>query len=216
MAEMNDSTTIADTSKSSEFNTKEPTTTEKAKTDALWSAMNDTSSTSGQKKKKFSLASLQRKGKKKKKRSHQWKDMLKPSKKKRSESAVASAAEAAKKILSAPESTAKIVNFAGKKMTVEMSASSEVPTAKKKSAIDGILDVLKDPKKISTVEKSSYDWDKFKEEKGLGEDFEKKAQHGYVSREEFINRVDWRQFNKERDIRERERVKAMKQQGKPK
>ena len=37
-----------------------------------------------------------------------------------------------------------------------------------------------DPKKISTIEKSSLDWDKFKEDKGLTEELKQYTKDGYM------------------------------------
>ena len=44
--------------------------------------------------------------------------------------------------------------------------------------LDSVLDTLKGPKVVSTVAKSSVDWDNFKEEKGLDEDLSTAAKDG--------------------------------------
>lgn len=208
--------------KNDAFTTKAPSQSARLKTDDLWKNLNadQKSRGGGAAKKKFSLAQLQRKSKKKRKRQHHWKDMFKKSKYKSSAESKASAfsaAEAAKRLIqnAAKSDVSKVVKFAGKKMSLT-NASSTTQAAKPKkdeksmpNSVDKILEAIQDPKKITTVEKSSYDWDRFKKEKGLDETFEKRAQNGYVSKKEFLNRVDWRKFESERKVREAERLKAM-------
>ena len=46
------------------------------------------------------------------------------------------------------------------------------------SALDQVLDVLKGPKVVSTVAKSSYDWDSFKEKEGLEDELAVAAKEG--------------------------------------
>eukprot|EP00939_MAST-03C_sp_MAST-3C-sp1_P002712 g2712.t1 len=212
------------------FKTKAPTKSSTDRTDALWKSMHLESSSSSKKKstKSFSLAQLQKKSKKKRKRQNQWKDMFKTSK--RAASSSAQALAAAKKAVAKKGPVMSVVNFAGKKMTLIESSSGAISTssgkgvadpvadsnAKKVTSVDSILEAIKDPKKITTVEKSSYDWDKYKAEKGLDETFEKSAQNGYVDRQKFLNRVDWRRFESERKVREAERAKALAAKGKKK
>ncbi|XP_071973825.1 craniofacial development protein 1 [Engystomops pustulosus] len=57
--------------------------------------------------------------------------------------------------------------------------------------------------KMSTLEKSKLDWESFKDQEGIGEEL---AQHnrgkdGYIERKAFLERVDYRQFELEREIR---------------
>jgi len=46
------------------------------------------------------------------------------------------------------------------------------------SGIDKVLDTIKGPKVVSTVAKSSMDWDVYKEKEGLDEDLSAAAKDG--------------------------------------
>ena len=67
-----------------------------------------------------------------------------------------------------------------------------------------------DKDKISTIEKSNVDWETYKEKTNLNnEEFEKKAAQGdgsYLNKKEFLQRVDVRRFEHEKDERDRKRV----------
>jgi hypothetical protein len=188
---------------------KGPSKKVKAKVDKIWESMNAGTS----KMPKFkSLASLQRKGKKRK--VSNWKHML--SSKKKTKSTTDIALQAAKKAQKTGTTTS-VVKFAGKEMTLTTTKKTATKSNTKKKqigALDTMLDCIKDPKRINTVEKSSYDWDKYKAENKLDEEFEKQAQNGYVNRKEFLNRVDWRRFASEKEIRDRERAKRMQSEKK--
>ena len=56
--------------------------------------------------------------------------------------------------------------------------------SKKKGAgggLDSVLSTIKGPKAVSTVLKSSMDWDVYKEKEGLEEDLQAAAKDGYVA-----------------------------------
>lgn len=57
--------------------------------------------------------------------------------------------------------------------------------------------------KMSTLEKSKLDWESFKEEEGIGEELaiHNRGKEGYIERKAFLERVDHRQFEIERDLR---------------
>jgi len=44
--------------------------------------------------------------------------------------------------------------------------------------LDGVLDSIKGPKTVSTVSKSSMDWDTYKEKEGLEDELSKAAKDG--------------------------------------
>ena len=50
--------------------------------------------------------------------------------------------------------------------------------AKKSDAIDGVLEALKGPKVVSTMSKSSIDWDNYKGKEGLEDDLAAAAKEG--------------------------------------
>jgi hypothetical protein len=64
-----------------------------------------------------------------------------------------------------------------------------------------VLAEISGPKAISTVAKSSLDWDQYKGEEKLEDDLAAASKDGYLHRQDFLLRVDHRQFEKERDDR---------------
>jgi hypothetical protein len=62
---------------------------------------------------------------------------------------------------------------------------------------------------VTTIAKTSADWDAFKDKSGLGTAIEEKAQSkdSYLNRQDFLDRVDHRRFEVERQERDRERTK---------
>ena len=111
----------------------------------------------------------------------------------------------------------KVVKFANKvtEVTHTVEAGTEAArsrgektsTTKRVTALDTIIDGLKGPTTVSTVEKTSFDWEKYKTEKGITEDVEKYTKDGYLTKQDFLNRVDLRQFEMEKRERELQRIK---------
>ena len=58
------------------------------------------------------------------------------------------------------------------------SISRRCGSKQSKNALDAMVAATDDPKKISTIEKSSLDWDKFKEEKGLTDELKQYTKDG--------------------------------------
>ncbi|XP_076989178.1 craniofacial development protein 1 isoform X2 [Tamandua tetradactyla] len=87
----------------------------------------------------------------------------------------------------------KVFDFAGEE--VRLKRSSGV------SSLLGKIGVKK--QKLSTLEKSKLDWESFKEEEGIGEELaiHNRGKEGYIERKAFLDRVDHRQFEIERDLR---------------
>jgi hypothetical protein len=114
---------------------------------------------------------------------------------------------------SQPEYETKL--FAGKKIQVAIQPGAKsiaTAAAKKPSGgggIDSVLQQIAGPSKISTVAKTSADWDSFKTETGLEAQLEKKAQgkDAFLVKQEFLSRVDNRTFEREKGERDRERAK---------
>mmetsp|Transcript_31010 Transcript_31010/g.73072 ORF Transcript_31010/g.73072 Transcript_31010/m.73072 type:complete len:310 (-) Transcript_31010:1152-2081(-) len=76
------------------------------------------------------------------------------------------------------------------------------------SNIDNVLSQIAGKKKLNTVEKSSNDWEGFKEtDKTLQDELERQAQgkNAYLVKQDFLNRVDQRTFEIEKEERDRER-----------
>ncbi|XP_056382378.1 craniofacial development protein 1 isoform X2 [Hyla sarda] len=88
-------------------------------------------------------------------------------------------------------------------------APSRTPTAassgvKRPVGMSSILGQLGSKKqKISTLEKSKLDWESFKVKEGIGEELARhnRGKDGYIERKAFLERVDYRQFEQEREIR---------------
>ncbi|XP_072278993.1 craniofacial development protein 1 [Pyxicephalus adspersus] len=75
---------------------------------------------------------------------------------------------------------------------------------KRPGGMSNILGKLGSKKqKISTLEKSKMDWESFKEKEGIGDELaiHNRGKDGYIERMAFLERVDYRQFELEREIR---------------
>ncbi|NXA41642.1 CFDP1 protein, partial [Eudromia elegans] len=75
---------------------------------------------------------------------------------------------------------------------------------KRPSGMSSLLGKITSKKqKMSTLEKSKLDWESFKEEEGIGEELaiHNRGKDGYIERKAFLERVDHRQFEIERDMR---------------
>ncbi|KAL4657048.1 craniofacial development protein 1 [Arapaima gigas] len=85
------------------------------------------------------------------------------------------------------------------------SVPSQAPgPSKRPMGINSVLGRLGGKKqKMSTLEKSRLDWDAFKEEEGIREELasHNRGKDGYLERKSFLERVDYRQFELERNIR---------------
>lgn len=87
------------------------------------------------------------------------------------------------------------------------SAATPLPAGsgiKRTSGMSSLLGKIGAKKqKMSTLEKSKLDWESFKEEEGIGEELaiHNRGKEGYIERKAFLERVDHRQFEIERDLR---------------
>jgi hypothetical protein len=103
--------------------------------------------------------------------------------------------------------------FAGRDITVEKTvrvdqkhaarSTEEDPAARArapKAGLDQVLAEISGPSKISTVAKTSADWDQFKTKTGMEEELEKQAtgSKAYLVKKDFLQRVDERRFEKEK------------------
>ncbi|XP_009993205.1 PREDICTED: craniofacial development protein 1, partial [Chaetura pelagica] len=89
----------------------------------------------------------------------------------------------------------------------QSAASASLPTVsgvKRPSGMSSLLGKISSKKqKMSTLEKSKLDWESFKEEEGIVEELaiHNRGKDGYIERKAFLERVDHRQFEIERDLR---------------
>ena len=108
---------------------------------------------------------------------------------------------------------AETVKFAGSTVTVTttVTAAAAAPESADSGAganeLDHVVDTLAKRRGVTTVEKSSYDWEAYKREKQLQDELKDAAKTGFVEKEAFLHRVDERQFGLERAERERARIK---------
>lgn len=93
----------------------------------------------------------------------------------------------------------------------ETKTDNNQETGIKRPAIGGLGSVLSQIKKskTSTLEKSKQEWGQFKKEEGLEEELDQhnRSKDAYVERQAFLLRADLRQFENEREIRERDRAR---------
>ncbi|XP_054476136.1 craniofacial development protein 1 isoform X2 [Anoplopoma fimbria] len=79
------------------------------------------------------------------------------------------------------------------------------PSAKRPAGMSSILGRMGSKKlKMSTLEKSKMDWDAFKSEEGISDELaiHNRGREGYVERKNFLERVDHRQFEIEKAVRQ--------------
>ncbi|CAN7089612.1 unnamed protein product [Brassica rapa subsp. narinosa] len=103
----------------------------------------------------------------------------------------------------------EVKDFAGQEIEVkrlveagskEASSSSGVAT----SGVDAVLEQIKKKQKLSVLDKTKKDWGEYKEEnKGVEDELDKykKSSDKYLDKVSFLERADYRQFEKERDAR---------------
>ncbi|KAL3505993.1 hypothetical protein ACH5RR_031375 [Cinchona calisaya] len=106
----------------------------------------------------------------------------------------------------------EVRDFAGEEIEVKklVDASSKEAFDKGKasagpvSAVDAVLEQIKKKPKLSVLDKTKKDWGEFKDEnKGLEEELEtyKKSANQYLDKVSFLQRTDYREFERERDAR---------------
>ncbi|KAL3824403.1 hypothetical protein ACJIZ3_020432 [Penstemon smallii] len=106
----------------------------------------------------------------------------------------------------------EVRDFAGEEIEVKKlvdAASKEAVdkgkgTAGSTSAVDAVLEQIKKKQKLSVLDKTKKDWGEFKEEnKGMEDELDayKKSSNQYLDRVSFLQRTDYREFERERDAR---------------
>ncbi|CAM9280271.1 unnamed protein product [Ascophyllum nodosum] len=107
----------------------------------------------------------------------------------------------------------EVKKYAGKdivvKRTVTVGSAEQAAAAaqQKKAGLDSVLAVIDGPKSISTVTKSSLDWEKFKADEGIAGDMQQavKDGKGYLNKQDFLQRCDVRKFENELEARQAKR-----------
>lgn len=98
----------------------------------------------------------------------------------------------------------RVIKFAGK----EYNVSSAANISRGKKGLDKILESFDEPKKVSTMEKTSLDWDNFKEKEGIEDELLHYTKDGYIEKQNFLQRLDLKRF----ELEKAERVKQRKLQ----
>lgn len=63
-------------------------------------------------------------------------------------------------------------------------------TQESSQSLDNLVQSLESKKSISTIDKSSYDWDKFKDKEGIKEEVENAKKNGYACEWEIAHFLD--------------------------
>ena len=100
-------------------------------------------------------------------------------------------------------------DFAGQDIEVKKLVDANSKEASEKankapSAVDAVLEQIKKKQKLSVLDKTKKDWGEFKDEhKGLEEELDayKKSSNQYLEKVSFLERADYREFERERDAR---------------
>ncbi|CAM9482836.1 unnamed protein product [Ectocarpus sp. 6 AP-2014] len=121
---------------------------------------------------------------------------------------------ARKKLLAASRKVevTEVKKYAGKDIVVKRkvtagSAEHVAAAGAKKGGLDNVLAALDGPKSISTVTKSSMDWETYKAAEGMEGDMEQatKDGKGYLNKQDFLQRCDVRKFETELEARQSKR-----------
>jgi len=99
-----------------------------------------------------------------------------------------------------------------KEQHIDIAGSVSAGSAAKPAGIDAVLSQIKGPQKVTTIDKTNIDWETFKDKTGLEEELKKKAEgkDAYLVKKDFLNRVDSRRFEQEKDERNRKRASNAK------
>ncbi|KAJ0092506.1 hypothetical protein Patl1_24805 [Pistacia atlantica] len=103
----------------------------------------------------------------------------------------------------------EVREFAGQEIEFKKLVDADSKEASEKtkgpatSAVDAVLEQIKKKSKLSVLDKTKKDWGEFKEEKGLEEELDayKKSSNQYLDKVSFLQRADYREFERERDAR---------------
>ncbi|KAE8685784.1 Craniofacial development protein 1 isoform 2 [Hibiscus syriacus] len=103
----------------------------------------------------------------------------------------------------------EVRDFAGQDIEIKKRINADSKEAAEKSkatpsAVDAILEQIKKKQKLSVLDKTKKDWGEFKEEnKGMEEELDayKKSSNQYLDKVSFLQRTDYREFERERDAR---------------
>lgn len=111
--------------------------------------------------------------------------------------------------LGQPPEEKKTFKFAGELIhlteTEAKAVGAKAGPAKQGSNVGALLDSLKGKKKITTMQKSTLDWGKYKKDEKLEAELDQQRKDGFLEKQAFLQRTDVRQFENEREARLKER-----------
>jgi hypothetical protein len=110
--------------------------------------------------------------------------------------------DSANKIIKFNKSLPILSNKDGDKLATSSKLLTQENMLKKRN-ISNMLSNLKKKSKLTTLEKSKLDWNKFKEEHNLEEEIScfNRGKSGYLERQDFLQRTDLKQFEIEKELR---------------
>ncbi|CAN0162928.1 unnamed protein product, partial [Laminaria digitata] len=107
----------------------------------------------------------------------------------------------------------EVKKYAGKDILVKRAVTAgsaehaAVAAKQKKGGLDNVLAAIDGPKTISTVTKSSMDWETYKTAEGIEGDMQQatKDGKGFLNKQDFLQRCDVRKFESELESRQAKR-----------
>eukprot|EP00033_Pygsuia_biforma_P000853 GCRY01000991.1.p1 GENE.GCRY01000991.1~~GCRY01000991.1.p1 ORF type:complete len:191 (-),score=35.05 GCRY01000991.1:13-585(-) len=101
----------------------------------------------------------------------------------------------------------------GEKTRIKRKTETDLPkkpVVKKTKGLSGVMELISQPKNISTFQKSKLDWEGYKEKEGIQEELsnQTKSSKSFLLRREFLERTDHRLFEKEKSQRDFLRKKS--------
>lgn len=118
----------------------------------------------------------------------------------------------------------KVMNFAGETVLVDTEvdakearesgsgAEAPLPSTKRPAGVQNVLSrILNKKQKLSVLDKSKLDWERYKKEKGIEEEIQthNRGKDGYLEKQAFLQRADLRQFEIEKNLRAKTRVNRL-------
>uniref|UniRef100_A0A915IP56 Craniofacial development protein 1 n=1 Tax=Romanomermis culicivorax TaxID=13658 RepID=A0A915IP56_ROMCU len=102
----------------------------------------------------------------------------------------------------------EILEFAGEEVMID-APKIEQNSIKRPLGLLGVVSEISKKKKIGTFEKSKIDWESFKAEKKIDDELKQhnRGKGGFLDKQEFLQRVDLNQFEKEKELRNVSRKK---------
>lgn len=99
-----------------------------------------------------------------------------------------------------PQSSPSSMIYGVKKST-NASSTVSLLAGKRNPGISSVLQSLSKKPKMSTLEKSQLDWNRFKSDEGLEHELSQQRKDSYLEKQEFLQRTDRRQYELEREER---------------